>query len=191
MAGATTVQAFPYPFLNEAATPVSVQNLANQIDTRLTAKDTARSTAMRRDTARINRISGSISLAINTINNQTFDTESWDVGGLANLGVNNERITIVKTGLYYVHGSYIGTAMANTATVIEAAINRNGTSFIKHKESLSDLGGAGTQDRYIQVAGVKSLTAGDIIQLQAFWNGSGGGPYNLTTQSLTVRLIAV
>jgi hypothetical protein len=183
MAGTTQVQGFPYPFINEAATPVSLQNLADQVDAKLDAKDAARITALTRPSVRVIRSAGSVSVAINTPTTQTYDTEEFDTGGFANLGVNNDRIIIPTTGLYYIYGGALGVSIG-TATVVEASLARNGTQFARNKEKVSD-----DHDRWVNVSAVKTLTAADFIQVLAFWTGSAG-PYPFTNQYLAARLIA-
>ena len=186
MPGSTTVQNFPYPFLTEGATPVSVQNLANQVDSKLSNQDVSRALAMRKDTAQARRSAGNQSITINTQTVLTFDTEDWDINNL-NVSGTPDRLTVVRTGLYWIWGSYILESMATTGTVVEAAIRVSGTSVIFQKEGQP----AVTGDRRVGVQGMYRVTATQTIQLHAYWFGSAGTTLNAREATLGARLVAI
>jgi hypothetical protein len=78
MPATTATQAIPYPYTDEAATPVSAQNLATRVDTLLTTADTNRTKALKRPTAQVRRNTGTQSCTIAVATPLTFDTEDWD-----------------------------------------------------------------------------------------------------------------
>jgi hypothetical protein len=190
MAGATTVQAFPYPFINEAATPVSVQNLANAVDAKLATLDASRALALRRDTAQAARISGSQSITINTATVLTFNSEMWDTNGLYAPGT-PDRLTIVRTGLYTLWGSYILDSVTDGPIVVEAGIRVSGTAVILQKEPQSTGFGAGFYPRAVSVIGMYRVVAAQTVQLHAYWSAPGGGPFTASQATLGARLVAI
>jgi hypothetical protein len=185
--GTTLIQALPYPFINEAATPVSVQNLANTVDSRLTADDANQALAIRKDTAQATRASGTQSLTINTATVLTFDTEQWDTNTLYAPGT-PDRLTAVRTGLYWMWGSFWLNAAGAGVTVVEAALRVSGSPVILSKEGQDTVSGGGR--RYVSVAGMYRVTAAQTIQLHGYWTGAGG-PFTAGEATLGARLVAI
>lgn len=183
MPGTTLIQTLPYPFINEAATPVSVQNLANTVDSRLTADDANRALAVRKDTAQATRATGAQALTLNTATVLTFDTEQWDTNALYAPGT-PDRLTIVRTGLYWIWGSF-HMSTGSTKTVTEAAIRVSGTPVILSKEAMNPNTGG-----YVSVSGLYRVTAAQTVQLHGYWTGSGG-PFNAAEATLGARLVAI
>lgn len=190
MPGTTIVQAFPYPFITEAATPVSVQNLANSVDAKLTTLDASRSLALRRDTAQATRVSGSQSLTNNTATVLTFNSESWDTNGLYAPGT-PDRLTIVRTGLYALWGSFVLDSVTDGPTVVEAGLRVSGTPVILQKEPQPTGFGAGFFSRQVSVIGMYRITAAQTVQLHGYWFASAGGPFTASQATLGARLIAI
>lgn len=116
--------------------------------------------------------SANVSLA-NGFNTVTFDSERYDDGGLHSTSSNTSRITIARTGKYYISGS---AAMAGSALGAQRIlrVQLNGVTFIASQEIVT-LGGASQPE--LTVGTVYKLTAGDYVELVAFQDT--GGALNL------------
>jgi hypothetical protein len=189
MPGSTTVQAYPYPYQKEAATPVSVQNFATEVDTELTAADVQRAIVLNRPTARVTRASGSQSVPINVGTVLTFDTAEWDTAGWYSAGTPN-RLTFTQTGLYALVGSMYALFAANTDTYYELALNVSATPVARQKKRQYGAGGV-TDSRAVAVGVLYRITAGQFVDLRAFWSGSAGAAQNITNATLGARLVCL
>lgn len=191
MPGATPVQGFPYPFQAEAATPVSAQNLATEVDTELTAADAVRALALARPSASASRLSGTQSLTSGSPATLTLDTENWDTGGMWAPG-NPERLTLPTTATYHVAASYVAVAALEADNdVYEIAVRLNAGSNIaaNKRPQYSSLGF--DDDRWLSLSFLYRFTAGAFIDIRAFWQATGGGTRNIGQATLTARLVAL
>lgn len=191
MPGTTPVQGFPYPFMAEAATPVSAQNLATEVDTELTAADAVRALALTRPSASASRLSGTQSLTSGSPATLTLDTENWDTGGLWAPG-NPERLTFATTGTYHVTAAYtaVGAVEADNE-VYEIAVRLSaGSNIAANKRPQYDTTGF-DDDRWISVSFLYRFTATQFIDIRAFWQATGGGTRNVGLATLSARLVAL
>lgn len=186
MPGATVVQGFPYPLLTEAATPVSAQNLATEVDTELTAADAARTPVLTRPSARASQ-SGTQTININTSTVMTYNTENWDTGGLFVIG-SPTQMTIVSAGSYYLSASYQALGGADTDAWYDVGILVNATLIGSQKRPQYGTWGT-TDDRWVSVSLMFRLAAADVVTARAFWNGSAGVSRNILGGSLEVRFV--
>lgn len=100
----------------------------------------------------------------------TFDTESRDDGSYANLGANNDRITITNAGWYDLKGTV---RFASNASGSRSAYFRiNGTTTDRYGQQ-SVAAAPGGLDTILTAVASLYLNAGDYVQLAA-WQDSGG-----------------
>lgn len=182
MPGTSPTLGIPFPYLNEVADAVSVENLADEVDTELAASITAATLTTRRPAALIKRTTGTQSFATGAgFANLTFTTEMYDNDGMGNLGVNNERLTVVTPGVYFISAlAFLDTSYNETeVTSLQTIITINGAILAGRKMRFG-LGGAfGMMHR---------LSAADIIRVQFTWTGTGS-PKNITQAALGARWI--
>lgn len=155
-----------YPSMKEVIDAADFQTMAEDIDSLLFALNTKRSLARKRLSSSITGSANSV--AVTTLQNLVFTTETWDVGGLANLGVNNDRMT-VPSGVYLVLGSAFITGWT-TVDFARLAVTHNGTIHTGHQLSRNSLISANLQVTALVVNGAD----GGILRLQAYWAGTGG-----------------
>lgn len=186
MPGSTTVQGFPYPLATEAATPVSAQNLATEVDTELTAADGQRAIALQRPTAQAtwNGTPQLITVNINTV--LTLDTEEWDNAGLYTPG--SHRLQFPTAGVWMVGGWFFCGSWPDNTVTIEANLWLNGTTVIamNKRGQQNDPGGAFGYDTCATITFVRRFAAADFVQLRCNWTGSGA-PRAVTLATLWTR----
>lgn len=182
MPGTTPGLALPFPYENETVNSVSVKNLADSIDTALAASITAATLTTRRPAALVKRATGTQSFATGAaLANLTYDTEMFDNDGMGNLGVNNERLTVVTAGVYMISLFWFLDPSTNTSQVTSnfAQITING-SILAARKSRQVLGGA--------ISIMHRLNAADIIRGQFQWAGTSS-PKNITQAALAARWV--
>jgi len=168
MPGATPL-GLRYPLQGETVDATSWQNLAEDIDTLMTQLDGLRDANLRPITASVTGSGGSAVTATGVDGVLTYNLESWDTANLANLGVNNDRLTL-STGIWF--------ARANTSFL-------SGTGAITFTRTGLLLGGVLWQSMEMSTAtsvtgnmvatGCLVVTvAGTILQQRVRWNGAGG-----------------
>lgn len=114
------------------------------------------------------------SIANNTVTAVTYNSERWDTDTMADLGVNNTRITIQTDGYYLVTFSGRWATQAGGTRLF--SIRLNGVTLIGTTQ-LESVGGS-TNVRQ-EVSTTYSFTAGDFIEVVAFQ--TSGVAVNLET----------
>ena len=100
-----TPRGYTYPLLSDVQNfPAQIQDLAQDIDADVEALDDAIQAAFNRDSARLSGpVGGTQAVASGAAGvTVTYSTEEYDNAGMANLGVNNDRLTIVNGGVYLI-----------------------------------------------------------------------------------------
>lgn len=182
MPGASPTLALPFPFQDEVGDAVSVENLADAVDAALLSAITGATLTTRRPAALIKRTSGTQSFATGAgFANLTYTTEMFDNDGMANVGVDNERLTVVTPGVYLI-GSFwfLDTATNETQVTSQTAIITINGSILAGRKMRFGVGGA--------IAMVHRLSAADIIRSQFQWVGTSS-PKNITQAALGARWI--
>jgi hypothetical protein len=163
----TTSLGIRYPFQNETVDEVSWQNMANDIDALLTSLQTLQTAALHPMTCSLSS-SGTVGVAPGGSVQQTFATEDWDVGGLANLGVSNNRMTL-PTGLWYARYSAFASGYT-TITLAHWGLFVGGATIIAEQEmdatTTTSISGHVSSLLYISVANT-------ILQGNFIWFGTG------------------
>lgn len=107
---ANTPRGYTYPLYGDTQNfPAQIQDLAQDIDLDVEALDNAIQAGYNRASARISGPpGGTLVTTSGTGVNLTFDVEEYDNAAMANLGVNNDRLTVTVEGFYLVtiHATY-------------------------------------------------------------------------------------
>jgi hypothetical protein len=164
----TDTFALRYPGPYDVVDATTWQNLATDIDSAMSTVDAKRATAVKPNSARV--LNNSTQLLTNgVLAILTFTAEDWDNGGLANLGVNNDRLTL-GTGLWLVSGGLTFLGMT-VVTHVELHVMVNGVSYCQQRIGPLYNGAA----PIVQVTGLLLATAAtDYVTIQAGWSGTGG-----------------
>lgn len=182
MPGITPAKGIRYPLLTEAGDPQVVMAMTQDLDAMATADDALRTTALTQRGARIT-IGTPPTIVKATTTKFTYDTVTYDPQGLTNLGVNNDRFTIIRAGLYLFGVTYV----INNAgfgglglTAAEATIGKNttGVPLVPNLRRHKFPGFTGTSNGSVECTCVAPfvMAAGDFVTSQCFWAGSGAGP---------------
>ena len=178
MPGATSL-GIHYPLQNETVDAASWQTMANDIDALLTSLDALRDVAVSRPAAKIS--GGSTIVAANTDSVMSgFSTESFDTGGYANLGVNNDRLTL-PTGIFWCY-TVANMSGATTLAMTRTGLLVGGTTIWAMQQQ--DNYTAGHNPSSIRSSGLVVITvASTILQARIRWAGTGG-PATFLSQEL-------
>jgi hypothetical protein len=182
----TPVLGIRYPCSGDTIDSGVFLDFANDIQAALLAGDAAVALAANRPAASISTaVSPNQAVVINTATNLTFDTEVYDNDGMANLAVNNDRLTIQTGGLYLCGAACTSFSGFATLTSMAAILTVNGTTVYRRSLQPGDAGrGWGWMRRVLL-----NLNPGDILRAQTRWTGTGG-PANVVLKALTAQLIA-
>lgn len=114
---ANTPRGYTYPLYGDVNNfPAQIQNFAEDVDLDVAALVAGQTTALNAPSARVSA-SANQNIAVSTDTFVTFATEEYDNAAMANLGVNNDRLTFTSVGLYLIH------AEANFASNGNATVN--------------------------------------------------------------------
>lgn len=117
----------------------------------------------------------------------TFDTEERDDNGYADLGTNNDRLTVPETGWYAIQGTV--SFAYNASRVRSIYIRVNGATGERHfQQTLQATSTVNGLNTVLSTAGVLYLTAGDYIQLCAFQDTGGSLELIVSTTTKNPRL---
>lgn len=182
MPGASPGLALPFPFENETVDALSVKNFADAVDAALNSSITAGTLTTKRPAALIKRTTGTQSFASGAaLANLTYTTEMFDNDGMGNVGVNNERLTVVTAGVYMITSFWFLDPSTNETEVVSqnGTITING-GLLAGRKSRFALGGA--------ISIMHRLNAADIIRSQFTWTGTAS-PKNITQAALAARWV--
>lgn len=157
-----------------AGSPVSLADFANlALDTEaaIAAVDIKENLALRRPAAAIRRNTGAFLPAVGVATTVTYDQELYDNANMADLAVNNDRLTIVRSGVYMVWGFGSVGGGATTVTSTALLFTRNGVLYAEKKVNAQPLT---TSTSNLNGVAMVSCVAGDILRLQYLWTGTGG-----------------
>lgn len=183
---ATTPRGYDYPLYTDPANPpANIQTFATDVDT-----DVA--TLVARQTAALNRASARVSatanqaIAANTDTFATFATEEYDNAAMANLGVNNDRLTFTETGVYLV------TAEVNFASNGNATVNGRSVKFVPNlsaNKGYDSRRGAQNMDTEVTSTMLyQCVTIGDFIRVQV--RQESGAALNISARSFSATKVA-
>lgn len=113
-----------------------------------------------------------------------FNSEVYDSNGLHDTSTNNERITIVTTGIYLVQFS--GVFASNATGYRYAAIYKNVAQDLVDFQPCAAANGGATG---VHISVILSLTAGDYLEVHVAQ--TSGGALNLVAQTANSPYFAV
>lgn len=183
MPGVTPFWNIPYPCSGETIDCAVFQSFTQAIQDALTGLDELSFDILNRPAASVTGSSQNITVNVST--NATYTTEQYDNGTMADLAVNNDRLTIQVPGMYMVTAYSDLSTGWTTITSNAVAITQNGTVLYRKKNS-SDT----NLDMNVSVTGLVNCGAGDIIRASILWTGTGG-PAVTFTSTLSARLVAI
>lgn len=167
MPGSTSL-GLRYPLPWETVTAQSYQDLAEDIDSVLDTIDLLETKARVPPMAMVTLFGSNVTVpqAVHTV--VTFDSEVMDNANLSNLGVNNDRLTL-SAGVWFVNAYALATGGTTTTAVqLQFYVNT-----VLHSFNRIDDSSFVTKNITAQSV-VKASVDGTILQLYAFWSGTGG-----------------
>lgn len=181
---ANTPRGYPYPLYSDPADfPTQSQNFANAVDADVQAQVASIADALQSPSAAVSATANQ-AIANNTVVTVTFATEDYDNAAMANLGVNNDRLTITETG-FYLLSAFVTFATSGTATGGRAMqiTNLGGTAYGRQS-----LRGSATELVELSCTTAVSLTAADVIQVRV--KQTSGGSMNITARAFSATKVA-
>ncbi len=158
-----------FPLQGETVDATSWQNMANDIDALMTSLDTIRDRATKPESAMIRDTIGSVTTtpASNTDGVLHFSQVSWDTSTFANLGANNDRLTL-STGVYYATAT---SDISAYTTMTQARIGLLTGSTLWAAQSIDTVSDGSL---FLVASGVVVVTAAaTALQVRCRWNGTG------------------
>lgn len=132
---------------------------------------------------RFNLAAQSIPNATETV--LTYENETWDTDAMANLGVNNDKITITKRGIYQLNG--IITWAEDATGIRQLRIVRSNTEIMGGLAiPVANMGGG--VGNLLTITCIALLDKDDYLDLRAFQ--TSGGALNAIRAKLTVQRIS-
>lgn len=184
MPGSTPVYGIVYPCGDDTIDTSVFQTFADSLDAALVTGQAELDAATQKPSAQVYQ-SGTvaISIASGTDTTATFTTEVFDNDGMADLAVNNDRLTIQTGGVYWVAIS-IQVSGFTTLSSMTGIIQRNGVDFYRYKSRNLAIAG----DAFANFAMPMDLFPSDTLILRARWTGTGG-PGSIGLRRLTASLL--
>ena len=183
---ANTPRGYTYPTYGDPANPpAQIQDFAQDVDTDVATLVARRTAALNRPSARVSA-SANQAIAQNTNVFATFATEEYDNAAMANLGVNNDRLTFTETGIYLV------TAEVNFSSNGNATVN--GRSLILVANLFGNLAhdsrrGAQNMDTEMTTTALyRVITVGDFIRVEV--RQESGAALNISARSFSATKVA-
>lgn len=162
----TTLLGIPYPEDVEVVNSTHFKDLADAVDALMAVDLTEINLGLKPSGARVHSTANQ-NFASATDVTAVFGAEDYDVGAMANLGVNNERLTITGDGYYLVNGGIRLVVEPTGTTELSAWITQNGTG---NNRAMYRSTGHGKGS--VSVSAVLTCLTGDIIRLMGRWEGS-------------------
>lgn len=182
---ANTPRGYTYPLYTDAANfPAQIQDFAQDVDLDVAALVTRIGDALQSESARISATANQ-SIAVSTDTFATFAVEDYDNAAMANLGVNNDRITLTANGIYLIHADVNWTPNGN------ATLNGRRIDIVSSPgglQSRDSRRGALALDTETNCAALYEGVVGDFIRVQVRQNS--GAACNISARSLSVTKVA-
>lgn len=164
----TTSLGLRYPMPWETVTAQSYEDLANDIDNVLDVLDALRTQARVPEMALVTYPGGGTSVAQGVTTLLTYGTEVVDTANLANLGVNNERLTL-SAGIWFVN-AYAITSGGTTTSGTQLQFHLNTALHSFHRIDNSNFPSKEINGHTLMWVPID----GSILQVNAAWFGTGG-----------------
>lgn len=184
MPASTAVYGITYPCGGDTIDAGVFATFADSLDIALTQGAADIAEATERPNAQVQGPFTSQSVTVNVVTTLTYIDEIYDNDGMADLATNNDRLTVQTTGAYLIWGGF---SLSGFTTLSSMAIILlvNGIERGRHKSRAPTFSGDGQVDLTMPM----NLTAGDYIQAQALWTGTGG-PASVQPRILSASYVA-
>lgn len=173
-----------YPCAGDNIDCTEFEVFTHSIQAALVAVDAAEQEVLRRPNARVILGSSAQTIAVNTATNVQFVVETFDNDSMADLAVNNERLTVQTAGIYLVAGTLLTGGPFTTLTSEALALSQNSVVRFRKKNHFN-----GNISVFLQTIGLFDCQVGDVLRLVYLWTGTGG-PSGLFDATLTAQLVA-
>ena len=184
MPASTAVYGITYPCGGDTIDADVFATFASSLDAALTQGAADIAEATERPNAQVQGPFTSQSVTVNVATTLTYIDEIYDNDAMADLTVNNDRLTVQESGAYLVWGGYSLSGFT-TLSSLAVILLVNGIERGRHKSRAPSFSGDGQVDLTMPM----SLVAGDFIQAQALWTGTGG-PATAQPRILSASFIA-
>jgi hypothetical protein len=184
MPATTPVYGITYPCGGDTIDPGVLATFANSIDAALAQGAAELAQVTGRPNAQVIRFLPAQAVVLNTVTTMTYVDETYDNDGMADLAVNNDRLTVQTSGAYFIRGR-VNAGSATTMTSVAVILTVNGAERGRSKTrplTTEDFG-------EVELSMPMNLVAGDIIRMQTLWTGSGG-PSDYAVSILSASFIA-
>ena len=183
---ANTPRGYTYPVYGDLANPpAQILDFATDVDTDVAALVARQTAALNRPSARVSA-SANQAIAANTNVFATFATEEYDNAAMANLGVNNDRLTFTETGIYLV------TAEVNFSSNGNATVNGRSMLFVGNlygNLAHDSRRGAQNMDTEMTITTLYQVnTVGDFIRVEV--RQESGAALNISARSFSATRVA-
>lgn len=183
---ANTPRGYTYPLYTDVANfPAQIQDFAQDVDLDVESISDSITGALNNPSVRISATANQ-SIPVTTNTNATFAVEEYDNAAMANLGVNNDRITFTETGIYLVSAecNWVPNAHATVGGVLGRIVPNLGSEIAIHT-----LRGAQNADVEMSLTGLYEVsTIGDFVTF-VVWQSSGAAK-NISARSFSATKVA-
>jgi len=184
MPGSTPVYGITYPCGGDTIDTGVFQTFSETLDNAFVTAQGELEAATQRPNAQVyNSGLNPIAIVVATDTTCTFTTEVFDNDNMANLAVNNDRLTIQTGGVYWV-SAFVDVSGFTTLTSVSAIIQRNGIDFYRYKSRALSI----SADGFAAFSIPMDLFPADTLILRARWTGTGG-PGSIGIRRLTASLL--
>lgn len=183
---ANTPRGYTYPLYTDPANPpADIQNFALDVDADVAALAARQAAALARASARVSATANQ-NIAANTDTFATFATEEYDNAAMANLGVNNDRLTFTETGVYLV------TAEVNFSSNGNATVNGRMLTLVPNlsadKGHQTTRGAQNMDTEMTSTILYQCVTVGDFIRVRV--RQESGAALNISARSFSATKVA-
>lgn len=183
---ANTPRGYTYRLYSDPANPpADFQDFATDVDTDVQSLVNTTTTVLNAPSARVSA-SANQAIPANTPTFVTWAVEEYDNAAMANLGVNNDRITFTSTGIYLVH------AEINHAPNGNATVGGRGGSLVQNLSSQTAShitpGIQNTAVEWSLTDLIEVVTIGDFIRVQLRHNS--GAAVNIDVRSFSATKVS-
>lgn len=183
MPASTPVYGITYPCGGDTIDPSVFATFADSMDAALAQGAAEMAQLTNKPNAQVSAQVFPQLVVLNTITTLTFNTEVYDNDAMADLAVNNDRLTIQTDGAYLIWGMF-ATGSTTTQTSIAIILTVNGTERGRYKVRPRSSDTFGQTELTMPM----NLVAGDIVRMQGLWTGSGG-PSSFSTRALSASYL--
>lgn len=181
---ANTPRGYPYPLYSDPADfPTQSQNFATAVDTDVQAQVASINDALFSPSAAVSATANQ-AIANGTTTTVTFATEDYDNAAMANLGVNNDRLTITETGLYLVSAFITFAANGNVTGGRALQVNVTTQGPISRESRI------GSAAQLVELSTTTAVFLSSTNIIQVFVRQTSGISENITARALSATKVA-